>query len=1802
MKKKFLGSFLFLVSLLLAFQLAFLPMNAFASTTNDVLPPSNLSYQLTTPSDIKLTWSSVYEATSYNVYGIIDGKLTLLGNTTTPYYNFSNLKEGTYAYVVSSISSYGESAPNAPVNVNIVYPNMNAPTGLTSKVQNGNDLSLSWTASSYAKSYNVYKTSSGGEKTLVTSVNTTTYSLTNAPAGSYTYEISAVNPLYGESPLSNPSQVDVVWPTMTAPGGFAYSLLNINDISLKWNSVPYATGYKVYQIIDGKKILKSTVTNTSVTYTNMPTNNYVYEIHSYSDRFGESTDGTQTSFNLTLPTMEAPTNLTYSIVNGNDITLKWNTSPYATGYKIYQIVNGQKTLKSTVTSTSITYTNMPGGNYSYEVHSYNTRFGESTDGSELSFNLILPTMQSPDNSTYSITNGNDITLKWVASPFATGYKIYQIVNGQKVLKNTVTTTSITYTNMPGGNYSYEIYSYSDKFGESIDGSNVLFSLITPTMDAPANIMQTVTSISSFSLNWDPSLYATSYKIYQIVNGQKVLKNTVTGTTISFTNMTPADYNFEIHSYSNRFGESQNGINITVTLNGEIMQPPTNLTYNITSGNDINLKWSGVQYATGYKIYQIIDGQAILKATVTSNSFTFSNMVAGDYKFIVNSVSKLLGESPVGAETNVSLTLPEMLSPNNLKYNITNINDVTLTWTASTYASSYKVYELINGQLILKTTVTSTTTSITGLSEGDHTFVVNSVSTRFGESQNGSQIQIPIVFPNMASPNNLTYSITNGSDIILNWATAPYATNYKIYQIIDGQKILIQTTTGTSFTLLKAPEGDYNYEVHSYSSRFGESQDGSSISFSLIYPTMIAPSTTNYTVANGNDITLKWTSSPFATSYKIYQIIDGNKILKQTVSATTATFSDMLEGNYNFEIHSYSSRFGESQDGINESFSLVYPTMLAPTNFTYSIANGNDITLSWGISQYATGYKIYQIINGQKVLKQTVTGTTTKFTNMPEGNYIFEIESYNSIFGESQDGTKVSFSLVFPTMVSPNTFAYKITNGNDLTLNWGSSPYANSYKIYQIINGEKILKYTTASNSLTTINLPEGNYIYEVHSYSDRFGESTNGTQLSFPLVYPTMLAPTNFTYSIANGNDITLKWATTQYTTNYRIYQIINGERVLKQTVTGSTYTFTNMPAGDYIYEVYSFSSRFGESPVGSNVNFQLVWPTIQPPTLSGTISNVNNIAFSWKSVPWASEYRLYELINGAYKLLYKGTALSFNIYNLSEGTHTYEISTYNSRFGESQLSDKLDKVIIYPDMQSPTVSLKLLSDTSAQLSWNFTAYTNGYNVYELINGIPVLIASNLNSLYYNITNLSYANHEYYVTAASNSFGQSDPSNIVMAKLIVDVDPPITSINAPTNWTAQNPVLITLSPFDKESGVAATYYSIDGGVFIQGTSFTISEEGIHKVSFYSVDKIGNVESVKTIYVKMDKIAPVTTSDATTSWSKDDVTINLTAIDSLSGIFRTFYSIDGSNFTEGTSFTIQSEGIHKVSFYSVDIAGNIESVNTIYVKMDRTAPITISNAPITWSRDNVTVNLTGIDQLSGIFKTFYSIDGSNFVEGTSFTIQSEGIHKVSFYSVDIAGNIESVNTIYVKVDRTAPTITMNLGDEYKLGTILQLNYFGTDSLSGIINEKMVVFKPNDTIGTILSNGSNIELDKPGVYTVMITVTDAAGNSYTIKKQFTVYIPGNIQVTANVINDNNGVITVRLDLPTGYNTQGVDLSTATLNGVNALTNNNGYYNQAKNGQFKFRRSDFTWTGSQMLVEFRCYINGYLVVGQATVKVQK
>lgn len=182
----------------------------------------------------------------------------------------------------------------------------------------------------------------------------------------------------------------------------------------------------------------------------------------------------------------------------------------------------------------------------------------------------------------------------------------------------------------------------------------------------------------------------------------------------------------------------------------------------------------------------------------------------------------------------------------------------------------------------------------------------------------------------------------------------------------------------------------------------------------------------------------------------------------------------------------------------------------------------------------------------------------------------------------------------------------------------------------------------------------------------------------------------------------------------------------------------------------------------------------------------------------------------------------------------------------------------------------------------------------------------------------------------------------------LDATAPRTSAGAagtlhPSGWYT-SATTFRLSGRDAFSGMRATYYRLDGGrkTLYRGP-VVISRSGDHLVSYWSVDKAGNVEPTKTLEVKVDVTGPVTTPQLSgpvgePGFFRDDVTVGLGATDAQSGVASTDIALDGAPLAPYTGpIVVSAAGPHRVSFRSTDVTGHREATKTITFTIDRTAP-------------------------------------------------------------------------------------------------------------------------------------------------------------------------------------------------------------------------------------------------------------------------
>jgi hypothetical protein len=166
-----------------------------------------------------LTWTASGGATSYNVKRgtASGGPYTTVGSPAGTTYADTSLTNGTaYYYVVTAVNATGESGNSNQATATPKAPPAAPAAPLNLTATGGNQqVSLAWTASTGATSYNVKRaTTNGGPYTTVASPTGTSYTDTSVTNGTtYYYVVTAVS-TSGESANSNQASAT---PSATPP-------------------------------------------------------------------------------------------------------------------------------------------------------------------------------------------------------------------------------------------------------------------------------------------------------------------------------------------------------------------------------------------------------------------------------------------------------------------------------------------------------------------------------------------------------------------------------------------------------------------------------------------------------------------------------------------------------------------------------------------------------------------------------------------------------------------------------------------------------------------------------------------------------------------------------------------------------------------------------------------------------------------------------------------------------------------------------------------------------------------------------------------------------------------------------------------------------------------------------------------------------------------------------------------------------------------------------------------------------------------------------------------------------------------------------------------------------------------------------------------------------------------------------------------------------------------------------------------------------------------------------------------------
>jgi hypothetical protein len=277
------------------------------------------------------------------------------------------------------------------------------------------------------------------------------------------------------------------------------------------------------------------------------------------------------------------------------------------------------------------------------------------------------------------------------------------------------------------------------------------------------------------------------------------------------------------------------------------------------------------------------------------------------------------------------------------------------------------------------------------------------------------------------------------------------------------------------------------------------------------------------------------------------------------------------------------------------------------------------------------------------------------------------------------------------------------------------------------------------------------------------------------------------------------------------------------------------------------------------------------------------------------------------------------------------------------------------------------------------------------------------------------------------------------------------------------------------------------------------------------------------------------------WYNGPVSLNFSASDNAHGsrVKSLQVSINSQStvfndpFAQAATLTAAGDGIHSVTYFATDYAGNVESLKSLDVRIDGTAPVTSA------STVGGNVVLSASDSVSGVYKTYYSIGDTGVITVYSTPIPANA-HKIYYWSVDNAGNVEVAKSIILNpaIESIAVSAARLTGGFGIVGTV-RLSAVApeggttvtlTSSQPNIVGVEPTVFIPAGQTDV------EFEVDAiPVVAETMVTITAAA---YATTKSVVVSIqspqPSSLIFGVNLVSggtSTTGTITISGPAPVG-----------------------------------------------------------------------
>ena len=1110
------------------------------------------------------------------------------------------------------------------------------------------------------------------------------------------------------------------------------------------------------------------------------------------------------------------------------------------------------------------------------------------------------------------------------------------------------------------------------------------------------------------------------------------------------------------------------------------------------GSSVTVSWTGNDnYQVDHYEVSLDDGSPIDVGADTS--YTFTNLGEGKHNVTVY-VYDLAGNmnfDVVYFTVDISDPIVSITSPSDGSW--TNIENITVTWSADDYVSGIDHYEvrIYNSSWSSAWIDVGLSTNYTfrNLAEGQYAVDVVAYDKAGNTGTDSVTIGVDLSAPQITITDPGEY--VGGASVMVRWTYSDMSgLDYFEVRLKNStwDSGWINVGTSTSYTFSGLTEGTYTVYVRGLDLAGNMGLSSKAFIVDLTPPSVSISEPPNDSWTTQYSFNISWTASDnnILARYTVY--VNGSEVESGTLSGSSVSKTTQIivssDGHYNVTVEVWDGANNSASDSIIIHVDSTKPNIkiTKPTNGS---TVGSTFLVWWSGTDNMKIVRIDVYLNGSLNTtyyydSSSITGSH-KFQDLEvDVDYNVTVVAYDNAGNRDRSYIIVHTSALYVDIYNPEN--YDAFNRSWVMVNW-TYEVAISFDIY--VNTTKI--GTTTNSWYNVTDLSEGLWNITVVGYDDAGNSAYDTVFVYIDFMAPQLLiiSPSNNSY--LNYTDVNITWDGSDNLSGVAYYNISIDDGGWINNSKQEWYLAQNLPTGMHNVRIRAVdrAGNIEEKKILFTVDLSPPDLTITSPS-NDTVFNRNTFTVEWTATDdnGIDHYEI-RLNNGAW--LDIGVSNSYTYSGLPDGY--YEV--YVRAFDLAGNTDT-DMVRVYVDTSPPSttiVSPLNNSDvgTTFVLTWNASDDTSWISKAEIFVN---------DSLY---TTHTYSGKQKYVEDSETISGLQAPATYNVTIKVYDA---AGWFSIYTIWVHTIPLSVEIVSPDNESYFNRTWVLVEwigsganidhyelyvNGSLVNGSipagtsSYNVTDlfEGTHNITIVVWDTEGKSDwDSIIIYVDLTEPTVNIVSPPNGSYVRGVLDIELNVEEQF--LENVTLYIDGVSVYTGFSNSIihpwdtttVEDGKHIIKAVAYDRAGN-RGYDLIIVFVDNTAPT------VEWISPNNSSLISGAIQVSmkisedNLYSASLSINGSvvdawsennTHIYNWDTSGYTDGRYNLTVYAEDLAGNNVS-STIFVDVDNTPPTIdivapsdgdvvggiveiVISVDDPHNAFSELRINTTSVDSWAGV----------------------------------------------------------------------------------------------------------------------------------------------------------